>query len=146
MTVAFRPADVKDFGYCERLYLAEMDTIIRALKLDPDAHVKSFRRLLDTATIRIITLDGADVGWLQTMTHEGAYFLGQLFVEAPQQRRGVGTEVMHRLIAEATLAGQAMTLAVVKINSAKWLYERLGFRVVYEDERKFYMRREADTD
>ena len=37
-----------------------------------------------------------------------------------------------------------MTLGVVKINPAKWLYDRLGFRITHEDDRKFYMRREPD--
>jgi GNAT superfamily N-acetyltransferase len=144
MTMAFRPALAEDFGYCFRLYFAEMEYVNRELKLDPDVQAASFRRQWDVTQVRIITLDGADIGWLQTMTHEGGYFLGQLFVEAPQQRRGIGTAVMHRLIGEATRAGQAMTLAVVKINPAKRLYDRLGFRVVHEDERKFYMRRELD--
>jgi ribosomal protein S18 acetylase RimI-like enzyme len=52
---------------------------------------------------------------------------------------------MNLLIGEATRAGQAMTLGVVKSNPAKRLYERLGFNVTHEDERKFYMRREPDT-
>jgi ribosomal protein S18 acetylase RimI-like enzyme len=38
-----------------------------------------------------------------------------------------------------------MTLGVVKSNPAKRLYERLGFNVTHEDERKFYMRRAPDT-
>jgi ribosomal protein S18 acetylase RimI-like enzyme len=146
MNVAFRPAGFEDFGYCERLYFAEMDYIIRALKLDPDAQRKNIRRQLEVAPIRIITLDGADIGWLQTLTGEGSYFLSQLFVEAPYQRRGIGTEVMHRLNGEASRAGQAMTLDVVKINPAKRLYERLGFRVVGEETHKFNMRRELDDD
>jgi ribosomal protein S18 acetylase RimI-like enzyme len=52
---------------------------------------------------------------------------------------------MKRLIGEATRAGQAVTLGVVKSNPAKRLYERLGFRVTHEDGRKFYMRREPDA-
>jgi RimJ/RimL family protein N-acetyltransferase len=32
----------------------------------------------------------------------------------------------------------------VKTNPARRLYERLGFRITHEDDRKFYMRREAD--
>ena len=52
---------------------------------------------------------------------------------------------MNRLIGEATRARQAMTLGVVKINPAKRLYERLGFRTTHEDDRKFYMRREPGT-
>ena len=46
------------------------------------------------------------------------------------------------LIEEAAKAGQALTLGVVKINPARRLYERLGFRTTHEDERKFYMRRD----
>jgi GNAT superfamily N-acetyltransferase len=145
MNVAFRPAGPQDFGYCERLYFAEMSYIIRALKLDREVQVAGFHRQWDLAQVRIIMLDGGDIGWLQTMTHEGAYFLGQMFIEAPYQRRGIGTEAMNRLIGEATRAGQAMTLAVVKINPAKRLYDRHGFRVVHEDGHKFYMRREPDA-
>jgi GNAT superfamily N-acetyltransferase len=145
MIVAFRPAGAADFDYCHRLYFAEMEHVNRELKLDRDVQAASFRRQWDASQVRIITGDGADIGWLQTLTHDGSYFLGQLFVEPAHQRRGIGTEVMNRLIGEATHAGQAMTLAVVKINPAKRLYDRLGFHVVHEDERKFYMRRELDT-
>jgi GNAT superfamily N-acetyltransferase len=145
MNVAFRPALPQDFDYCERLYFAEMERINRELKLDRDVQVASFRRRWEVAQVRIITLDGADIGWLQSTTRDGTLFLGQLFVDAPFQRRGIGTEVMHRLIGEATRDGQVMTLGVVKTNPAKWLYERLGFRTSHEDDRKFYMRREPDT-
>ena len=145
MLIGFRPARPEDFDYCERLYFAEMERINRELKLDRDAQVASFRRQWQVTEVRIITLDGADIGWLQSTTREGAFFLGQLFVEPSSQRQGIGTAVMHRLIGEATRARQAMTLGVVKINPAKRLYERLGFRVTHDDTRKFYMRREPDV-
>jgi ribosomal protein S18 acetylase RimI-like enzyme len=145
MPVKFRPATLEDFDYCRRLYFAEMERIIRELKLDPDVQAASLRRQWDAAQVRIITRDGADIGWLQSTTRDGALFLGQLFVESALQRRGIGTEVMHRLIGEAARSRQAMTLGVVKTNPAKRLYERLGFRVTHEDDRKFYLRREPDT-
>jgi GNAT superfamily N-acetyltransferase len=145
MTVAFRPAGPDDFDYCERLYFAEMEQINRELKLDRNLQRASFRHQWRVSEVRIITLDGADIGWLQSRTQDGAFFLAQLFVKAPLQRRGIGTAVMHRLIDEATGAGRAMTLGVVKINPAKRLYERLGFRTAHEDARKFYMRREPDA-
>ncbi len=135
----------EDFDYCERLYFAEMERINRELKLDRAVQVASFRRQWDVTQVRIITLDGADIGWLQSTTRDGAFFLGQLFVEAPRQRRGIGTAVMNHLIDEATRTRQSMTLGVVKSNPAKRLYERLGFRVTHEDDRKFYMRRESDA-
>jgi GNAT superfamily N-acetyltransferase len=146
MIIGFRPARPDDFDYCERLYFAEMERVNRELKLDRDLQRSSFGRQWQVTEVQIITLDGADIGWLQRRTQDGTFFLAQLFVEAPLQRRGVGTEVMRRLIGEAAHAGKPMTLGVVKINPAKRLYDRLGFKVTHQDARKFYMRREADGD
>jgi ribosomal protein S18 acetylase RimI-like enzyme len=142
--ISFRPAAPEDFDYCARLYFAEMETIIRELKLDRQAQAASFRRQWNAAEARIIMLDGAVIGWLQSAARDGALFLAQLFVDGAFQRRGIGTTVMHRLIEEANQAGQAMALEVVKINPAKRLYERLGFRTIDEDDRKYHMRREPD--
>jgi ribosomal protein S18 acetylase RimI-like enzyme len=52
---------------------------------------------------------------------------------------------MLRLIDEAAREGRATTLGVVKTNPARRLYERLGFAIDHEDERKFYMRRVRDA-
>jgi GNAT superfamily N-acetyltransferase len=70
--------------------------------------------------------------------------LGQLFVDAPHQRKGIGTEVLRGIIEEASRRRLPVRLAVVKINPSRKLYERLGFRVTHEDERKVYMSREPD--
>ena len=66
-----------------------------------------------------------------------------MFVDGPFQRMGIGTEVMGRLIGEATAFNLAVRLNVVRINPARRLYERLGFRITHEDDRKFYMKRDA---
>jgi ribosomal protein S18 acetylase RimI-like enzyme len=142
MTVSFRPAIAADFDYCERLYFAEMEGTIRELKLNRKNQALGFRRQWDIAQVRIIMLDGDDIGWLQNTTRDGSFFLGQLFVEAALQRRGIGTEVMHRLIREATSHDQAVTLEVVKSNPARRLYERLGFRITGEEGLKCHMRRD----
>ena len=64
-----------------------------------------------------------------------------MFVDHRFQRRGIGTEVMKRLIGEATGVNQTMRLNVVKINPVVRLYERLGFQVIREDDHKLYMKR-----
>jgi ribosomal protein S18 acetylase RimI-like enzyme len=65
-------------------------------------------------------------------------------VDRPFQRKGIGTEVTKRLIRDAAQSNQALRLAVVKINPALRLYERLGFQITHEDDRKFYMKRDPD--
>jgi len=145
MPISFRQAVNQDFDYCKRLYFGEMEWIIKELHLDRAAQEATFRQQWDLTQVRIISLDGSDVGWIQTMTQDDELFVAQMFVDRPFQRRGVGTEVMKRLIGEAALINQTMRLNVVKINPAVWLYERLGFRVINEDDRKFYMKRDPAT-
>ncbi len=142
MQIALRPARPQDFEYCSALYFAEMDRFIDELKLDRAAQVASFRERWHVTEVRLIALDDADTGWLQRRTEGDAVFLAQIFVDRPCQRRGIGTAVMQRLIAEAAAAGQAVTLGVIKANPALRLYQRLGFQTTHEDARKFYMRRE----
>ena len=143
--VGFRPAAPDDFDYCAKLYFAAMDATIRELELDVDRHIASFRNQWSAAEVRIITRDGADTGWLQAAAGTDALFLKQLFVDAPLRGRGIGTAVMHRLIDEAAQAGRAVRLEVVKTNPARRLYERLGFALTGEDERKFHMRCDGDA-
>jgi ribosomal protein S18 acetylase RimI-like enzyme len=143
--ISFRQALNQDFDYCKRLYFGEMEWIIKELHLDRAAQAASFQQQWDLAQVRIIALDGSDVGWLQTIAQDDELFVAQMFVDRPFQRRGIGTEVMKRLIGEAARVNQAMRLSVVKINPAVSLYERLGFRVIREDDRKFYMKRDPVT-
>ncbi len=146
MQITLRPARAQDFDYCASLYFTGMRRIIQELKLDMAAQVASFRQQWEFMQVRIITFDGADVGWLQSFAQGDAVFLAQLFVDDSLQRQGIGTQVMNCVIGEAKSARQAVTLGVVKINPAFRLYQRLGFRITHEDDRKFYMRRDPDFD
>ena len=71
-----------------------------------------------------------------------SYHYSQLFVTPAFRRKGYATAVLNRLIEEAADAGLSVTLGVVKTNPAVRLYERLGFRITHEDDRKFYMQRD----
>src|SRR5438067_10339746 len=145
MPIELRPSIVQDFEYCRRLYFAEMKWIIEELNLDRTAQESSFRQQWNAAQVRMIALDGTDVGWLQAITQPDELFVAQMFVDGPFQRRGIGTEVMKRLIREADEANVRVRLNVVRFNPARRLYERLGFRVTHEDDRKLYMKRDPDV-
>jgi GNAT superfamily N-acetyltransferase len=140
-----RPAHPRDFRFCERLYFVEMDHIISRLGLDMARQRESFARQWHVAEVRIITMAGEDIGWLQTKTTDSTLFLGQLYLSGRMQRQGIGTRVLQMLIEEARRAGKPVTLGVVKINPARRLYERLGFQRTHEDRHKVYMRLEAQT-
>jgi GNAT superfamily N-acetyltransferase len=137
-----RPAHPRDFPFCERLYFAEMDYIVTHLGLDMARQRESFARQWHVAEVRIITISGEDIGWLQIKTSDSTIFLGQLYLSRHMQRQGIGTRVLQMLIEEARRAGKSATLGVVKINPARRLYERLGFQRTHEDRHKVYMRLE----
>ena len=144
MNVSLRAAVDADFEACRRTYFAEMDWVNERLGLKRDDQESMFRKLWDPAQVCVIQADGVDVGWLQTVVSKSEHMLGQIFVDAPFQRRGIGTEVLRRIIQEASGRRLPVRLAVVKFNPSRRLYERLGFRVTHEDERKVYMSRDPE--
>jgi ribosomal protein S18 acetylase RimI-like enzyme len=104
-----------------------MENIIKELNLNMDAQIAGFRRRWEVTQVRIITFDGTDIGWLQSFVKDDTLFLAQLFVDGALRRQRIGTGIVKGLIEEAARAGRALTLGVVKTNSALRLYERLGF-------------------
>jgi GNAT superfamily N-acetyltransferase len=143
--IELRPALGHDFEYCKRLYFEGMGWIIEELHLDRAAQETGFRQQWNMTQVRIVVFDFTDVGWVQTVREDDELFVGQMFVESRFQRKGIGTQVMKRLISEATAFNLPVRVNVVRINPARRLYERLGFRVTHEDDRKFYMKRDADV-
>jgi ribosomal protein S18 acetylase RimI-like enzyme len=142
--VTLRPVRPADMAFCKRLYFEGMGWIIEALKLEFAKQHEGFARQWQSDQVRVITVAGEDVGWLQSMPMDDAIFLGQLYLAAGFQRQGIGTEVLRMLIEETEPSGKAITLGVVKINPARRLYERVRFRTTHEDQDKVYMRREPD--
>jgi ribosomal protein S18 acetylase RimI-like enzyme len=55
------------------------------------------------------------------------------------QGRSIGRRLVGALLDQARRAGVPVVLSVLKVNPARRLYERLGFRVVGERDRSFEM-------
>jgi GNAT superfamily N-acetyltransferase len=102
MRTVLRPARPEDFDYCARLYFEGMESTIKELNLDMDGQIAGFRQRWNVTQVRIITLDGADIGWLQSFVEDdtlflGQLFLGQLFVDRTLRGRGIGTQLIKGL-------------------------------------------------
>ena len=139
MNFSLRPAVPNDYDFCKHLYFIANSWILEALHLDRIAHELRFPEQWKLAEVRIIVSDDSTIGWLQSAARHNTLFLSQLYVVGSRQRQGIGTQIMHRLIAEAAQANLSLRLDVVKINSALRLYQRLGFRITGEEEHKFNM-------
>lgn len=101
----------------------------------------SFAKQWDLSGVRVIECDKNIVGWLQVSDTASEIWIQQFFITPEYQRRGIGTVVLHRLLAELDSRGKPISLTVLKNNPVRRLYERCGFSVVAEIGVKFEMRR-----
>ena len=141
--VTLRPARAGDLAFCRRLYYEAMRPTIQLLfgwdEARQDA-VFAQQWLVDEVTI--IRQDDRDIGWLQSGGADGAIFVKQLYLDEAFRNLEIGTNVLQGVMDQAQRGRLAVTLAVVKDNPARRLYERLGFRVTHEDLYKVYLRRD----
>jgi ribosomal protein S18 acetylase RimI-like enzyme len=143
VAVDLRAATPVDYAFARTVHHAGMRWIAERLSgWDDAAQDEKFERQFVLPEVRIIVTGGQDVGYVQVAAEPDALLLKELHIAAPFQKRGIGTEVLRRLLTEAARMGKPMTVGVVTFNPAFRLYERLGFRIVRRDAHKFYLRRE----
>jgi GNAT superfamily N-acetyltransferase len=141
MNIGLRAACNADFAFARGVYFETMRWIIeRLFGWDQAREEKNFAQFFKLDEVRIITADARDVGWIQEQVDGTSINLGSFYLMPVMQRHGIGTQVLQTLLAQARSQSKVITLAVVKINPARQFYEKHGFRIINEDEHKFYMR------
>jgi GNAT superfamily N-acetyltransferase len=144
MEIHVREALPADVDFARSLYFEAMRAMIEPIfGWDQRLQEESFAGWFDLQEAGIIVADGRDVGWMQTRVNAREVFLGSLYVVPEMQRLGIGTYILRKLIDECSRSSKVLTLAVMKVNPAIHLYERLGFCLTHEDQYKFYMRAHA---
>ncbi|MEO6567772.1 MAG: N-acetyltransferase, partial [Opitutaceae bacterium] len=136
MQFTFRAASESDYAWLWQLKRLTMRTYVEAMwgGWDDAAQEDFFRRNFLPATIRVIVVDGQDVGLLHVERETEALFLANLQILPEFQNRGLGSAVVRRVIEEAHAMGLGVVrLQVLKSNQpARRLYERLGFELTQE--------------
>ena len=147
--VSVRPATLADVGFLTSTAIAANEDRHRP----PDAELAAYRAgfvewteqqvrgEIPDSTTSVITAYGVDVGRLRVVRTAGLVELAGLQVLPAHQGRGLGSRVIHDLMAEAASSGRGFGLSVEKDNPrARALYERLGLVVVGEDRDDHVMR------
>ncbi|MDZ7684527.1 MAG: GNAT family N-acetyltransferase [Gammaproteobacteria bacterium] len=136
----YRAATEADVEWLLALRRSTMDPHLRASGTEPreDAHREAV--LADFESARIILLGADEVGMIKLVRDDPEWHLRHIQIAPEFQRRGIGQAVIHEMLGEARAMSASIVLNVLKVNPAKNLYERLGFRVVEEDDRAFRMR------
>jgi ribosomal protein S18 acetylase RimI-like enzyme len=144
MSIDLRAAQPQDVPFARSVFLATMGDVIRQLFGWDDARqAEHFAEFFRVDEARIITSNGRDVGWIQEQATADAINIGSLYISPTAQRCGIGGTIVEQVADRAACESKAVTLSVVKINPALHFYARHGFRIVGEDDYKFYLRRDT---
>jgi ribosomal protein S18 acetylase RimI-like enzyme len=92
---------------------------------------------------QVIEAEGASIGMLKVSEELESLRIVQLQLLPEHQGKGIGASLVRDVLEQAKNQGKKVTLSVLQVNPARQLYERLGFRVVDQDELSFHMESEA---
>jgi ribosomal protein S18 acetylase RimI-like enzyme len=95
---------------------------------------------LDHTKLNLVLLDNQPIGQLYLNLSNKEIRILELAILPAYQNQGIGTILLQEIVVWARQMGQAVTLNVLRNNDAAFrLYQRLGFKVLQEDEVSYFM-------
>lgn len=134
-----RAAIPEDVPFLLKLREATMSTYLiqSGVDLSEEEH---FARVMYKFECAEIVLQGEQpVGLLKLQRGEDRWEIIQLQLCPSVQGKGIGTQLIVSVIREANTAKASLTLAVLRGNPARRLYESLGFAITGSDENEYFM-------
>lgn len=144
MTLSLRQATASDRDFLWQLHEATMKPYVeQTWGWDDQWQKQQFERSFDPQQLQVIQVGEAPVGYLSVWREVDHVFLAAIEIAPDHQNRDIGTTLIQKVIGEAEREGLSVRLRVLKVNPARALYERLGFRQTEETETHYIMVREA---
>ena len=139
MTITFRKANTADYEWLLSLREMTMDPHIAASGITPtlDKHEAAVKRDFEAA--QIVVQQGTDIGMLKLLRTKPIWKLSQIQIVPEHQGKGIGEQILRRVLADAAQHVDTVALSVLKANPARALYERLGFIIVESSGKAYYM-------
>ena len=131
INIQFRQATDDDYDFLWRLHYDTLKPYVEKIwSWDEQWQADRFRQTFDADRNQIIQLDEKDVGVVDAQTRSDDIFLANIQISPQFQRQGIGKAIIITILADANEKQIPVTLQVFKINPARHLYERLGFKIV----------------
>jgi ribosomal protein S18 acetylase RimI-like enzyme len=115
------------------------------LRMQFDAQDRWYREQYPRASYEVIVVDGEPAGRLYLHRGDAELRIVDIALLPEHRGNGVGTSLLHDLLAEADTAGKRVTIHVERMNPALRLYQRLGFRVAGEHGVYLLLERQVKT-
>ena len=84
--------------------------------------------------VEIVERDGIAIGYQIVERKPDHWWLDEIALVATERNRGIGTDLVRAIMAAARAAGMPLRLNCLRANPARHLYDRLGFRVIVEED------------
>ena len=139
--VSLRPATADDREFAYRTTRDTMREYVLATWgawNEDEARQRSSENISAGAT-QIIELASTAIGIQVVKREQDAIRLLQIFILPEYQQRGIGSQLIERLLAEARSARLPLRLRVLRVNPAFALYQRIGFKVVEATPERYFM-------
>ncbi|MBV9209869.1 MAG: GNAT family N-acetyltransferase [Acidobacteria bacterium] len=154
MPVTLRPVAESDEDFLYQVYASTRRAEVSAwgwneqqqdafLRMQFTMQRRSFEMQHPDAAHDIILLDEEPIGRLLVERSDGEIQLTDISLLASHRGRGIGSQVIKKLLEEADRTRSKVKLQVLKVNPAARLYERLGFIRTGERGLYFQMERPA---
>ena len=139
INLTFKKAQQRDIEYLLNLRKNTMNEhlINSEMNIDEENHIKRIRYQLDNA--KIILLNNNKIGLLKISEYEASIEIIQIQIEPEYQNCGIGEKIIRLQIQNAIKKKKSLVLNVLKVNKAKELYDRLGFRKIEENDSSYMM-------
>jgi ribosomal protein S18 acetylase RimI-like enzyme len=128
--IALRPATADDAEFFFDLHEASLGPYVDQIWGWDDEEQRAYlARHLVLQRVRVIVVDGVDVGRLDVEEGDDEVFLALIELAPDHQGRGIGGRLIRDLLDRAD--GKRVTLSVLEVNRRAYqLYRRLGFTEV----------------
>jgi len=139
-TIGLRTTIGADYEFVYQVKKAALGVYIDQIwGWDEDFQRDYHRKEFIPSKIQIITFNAKDVGWQVVNRTPDWIYIVDIVILPEFQRKGIGSELIRRIMCEAKDKHIPVRLGVFKINPVRSLYERLGFSVFHETETHYEM-------
>jgi GNAT superfamily N-acetyltransferase len=142
------PVEDTDAEALVQLRIAAMrDSLERIGRFDAQRARDRFLSGFVARHTRYIVQDGMQVGFVVVKPVDDGLLLDHLYVHPACQHRGIGSEVLRQILAEADGHGRCVRVGALKGSDANRFYVRHGFELVDVAEwDNYYVRRATSLD
>jgi len=133
--IKFEPIKPSDFDYFYDLRHRTMaEHYIRAGEVwDQEQEIQNHRKYLRQEGLKLIYNNGQRIGCVSVAPYKEGLRLGLFCIEPQHQRKGLGEQVVQKVIEEAEEQRKDIFLDVLIKNPVCSLYERAGFEPIEGD-------------